>query len=123
LFLKRLDLLSQVLTPFFSLRKINDERDNEQYSKNMRDQTYIAELEADLDSAKTTLENYERQLRRLKSDAVAKQELRDELQLVKTERDDLAQREKGSQNLRKKIQSLQEQEKAFQKLQKDYASA
>lgn len=88
-----------------------------------RDKDYIAELESDLANSKAQVDNQERLLGRLKADAATKQDLRDELQLIKTERDDLLQKAKMNENLKKKIQGLQEQEKANSTLRADLADA
>ncbi|QDS76980.1 hypothetical protein FKW77_005688 [Venturia effusa] len=87
-----------------------------------RDKDYIAELEADLANATTTIEGQERQIERFKSDAESKQELRDELQLIKSERDDLRQKTKANENLKKKIQALQEHERANASLRRELQS-
>jgi protein HOOK3 len=84
-----------------------------------RDKDYIAELEADLANATTTIEGQERQIERFKSDAESKQELRDELQLIKSERDELRQKTKANENLKKKIQALQEHERANASLRRE----
>ncbi|KAF2672157.1 hypothetical protein BT63DRAFT_452651 [Microthyrium microscopicum] len=88
-----------------------------------QDRQYIEELEADLASTKSTLEQQERQLERFKTDSQNKQELRDELQLVTTERDELRQKAKANENLRKKIHTLQEQEKSTQALRQELQAA
>jgi protein HOOK3 len=84
-----------------------------------RDKEYIEELEADLAGAKSTIDQQDRQLEKLKGDAQSKQELKDELQLITAERDELRQKAKANENLKKKIQILQEQEKANQSLHHD----
>ncbi|TID20268.1 hypothetical protein E2P81_ATG07569 [Venturia nashicola] len=84
-----------------------------------RDKDYIAELEADLANATATIEGQERQIERFKSDAESKQELRDELQLIKSERDELRQKTKANENLKKKIQALQEHERANASLRRE----
>jgi protein HOOK3 len=88
-----------------------------------RDKDYIAELEADLANATTTIEGQERQIERFKSDAESKQELRDELQLIKSERDELRQKTKANENLKKKIQTLQEHERANASLRRELQNA
>jgi protein HOOK3 len=84
-----------------------------------RDKEYIEELEADLASAKSTVDQQDRQLEKLKGDAHSKQELKDELQLITAERDELRQKAKANENLKKKIQILQEQEKVNESLHHD----
>jgi protein HOOK3 len=88
-----------------------------------RDRDYIAKLETDLSEANSTLENQQRQLERLKVDAQSKQELRDELQLIKSERDGLRQKAKANENLKKTIQALQEQERANASMRRDLQGA
>lgn len=84
-----------------------------------RDRDYIAELEGELDTAKATTSSQERQIERYKADTDVKQKLRDDLQLLRSERDDLLQRSRASENLKKKIQTLQDQEKANASLKED----
>ncbi|KAB8339263.1 hypothetical protein FH972_022196 [Carpinus fangiana] len=91
--------------------------------KSNRDKDYIAELETELGSARNGVESLERQLERLTADEASKQQLRDELQLLKVERDDLLQKSKASENLKKKIQTLQESDKAGQNLREDLEAA
>ena len=81
-----------------------------------RDKDYIVELESDLESAKLTIESQRAQLERLKSDTASKQDLRDEIQLIRIERDELASKAKANDNLRKKIEHLQNEEKRNQEL-------
>lgn len=88
-----------------------------------RDRDYIAELESELEITRTLTSNQERQLERLKSDTDAKQKLRDDLQLLRAERDDLVQKARANENLKKKIQSLQDQEKANASLKEDLRAA
>lgn len=105
-------------------RRTLDEEELEQLSaKADRDKDYIAELETDLASAKATLDQQDRHLDRYKADDANKQELRDELQMVRAERDELLQKAKASENLKKKIQALQEQERSNQNLRTDLMSA
>src|SRR5215469_3380828 len=105
-------------------RRTIDEEELEQLSaKADRDKDFIAELETDLASAKATIEQQDRQLERFRQDDANKQELRDELQMVKTERNELLQKAKANENLKKKIQALQEQERANQGLRTNLQSA
>jgi protein HOOK3 len=100
-----------------------DDKDLAQLQRADRDKEYIAELEADLTTARSTVDQQDRQLEKFKADAASKQELRDELQLATSERDDLRQRAKANENLRKKIQTLQEQEKSNQVLRHELQQA
>lgn len=106
-----------------ALKGLDDEAIEQLKSKSTRDRDYIAELEADLANANATLDNLERQLERLNADATNKQALRDELQLVKAERDEALQKVKANENLRKKIQALQDQAKVNETLRQDLQAA
>ncbi|EKG19718.1 hypothetical protein MPH_03031 [Macrophomina phaseolina MS6] len=98
-------------------RRSDDDEVTELKIQADKDRDYIAQLETDLEEARNLTENQGRQLERLKSDAETKQELRDENQLLKAERDELLQKTKGMENLRKKVEHLQEQVKVQQGLQ------
>lgn len=87
--------------------------------RSARDTDYIAELESQVGEHKEEAEDRQRQLTRLKGDADSKQKLRDELQLLRVERDDLVQKSKASENLKKKIQTLQEADKSNSSLRSD----
>ncbi|KAL1306446.1 hypothetical protein AAFC00_005145 [Neodothiora populina] len=84
-----------------------------------RDRDYIAELETELETTRTTMTNQERQIERYKADTDAKQKLRDDLQEMRAERDDLLQKSRANENLKKKIQTLQDQAKANATLEDD----
>lgn len=88
-----------------------------------RDRDYIAELEVELENVRTTNSNQERQIERYKTDTDVKQKLRDDLQLLRAERDDLLQKSRASENLKKKIQTLQDQDKANASLKEDLRTA
>jgi protein HOOK3 len=104
-------------------RTTMDEQDLQQLNLQAgRDKDYIAELETDLANATSTIEQQERQMEKLKADDQSKQELKDELQFVKAERDELRQKSKVNENLKKKIQALQEHEKANTGLRKELQS-
>lgn len=95
------------------VRKQSDNEDLERFrSEALRDRQHIAELEGELADQKDLIKNQERQLERLKADADTKQDLRDELQLVKSERDELSQKAKANENLHKKIRTMNEAAKA-----------
>lgn len=104
-------------------KELEDDDFEHMRSEVMRDRTYIAELESSLTSEKALVSSQERQLERLKADSDTKQDLRDELQLVKAERDELSQKAKANENLRKKIHTLQEQQKANESLRQDLQHA
>jgi protein HOOK3 len=104
-------------------RTTMDEQDLQQLNLQAgRDKDYIAELETDLANATSTIDQQERQIEKLRADDNSKQELKDELQLVKAERDELHQKSKVNENLKKKIQALQEHEKANTGLRKELQS-
>jgi len=88
-----------------------------------KDRDYIAELETELETTRTTADSHERQLQRLKAEGDSKQKLKDDLQVIKAERDDLLNRSRANENLRKKIQTLQDQEKQNSTLRDDLRSA
>lgn len=98
-------------------RRTDDDEVTELKIQADKDRDYIAQLETDLEEAKNLNESQGRQVERLKADAETKQELRDENQLLKAERDELLQKTKGMENLRKKVEHLQEQVKVQQGLQ------
>lgn len=84
---------------------------------------YIADLETDLYNTKATLQTQERQNERLKSESDTKQHLRDEIQLLKAERDELAPKVRAVDNLKKKIQLLQDQERQHATMREDLRAA
>ncbi|KAI4727907.1 hypothetical protein E4T49_04324 [Aureobasidium sp. EXF-10728] len=88
-----------------------------------RDRDYIAELEAELETLRDKSQAQERQIERFKTDTDAKQKLRDDMQLLRAERDDLLQKTRMNENLKKKIQALQDQEKTNSTLREDLRSA
>ena len=88
-----------------------------------RDRDYIAELEAELETIRDKSQAQERQIERYKTDTDAKQKLRDDMQLLRAERDDLLQKTRMNENLKKKIQALQDQEKTSSTLREDLRSA
>lgn len=92
-------------------------------SQTARDRIQLADLESDLSTARTTAEAQDRLLQRLKADSDSRQQLRDELQLLQAERDELIQKTRASDNLRKKIQALQDQDKQNIHLRQDLQEA
>ncbi|KEQ98911.1 hypothetical protein AUEXF2481DRAFT_383868 [Aureobasidium subglaciale EXF-2481] len=91
--------------------------------KTERDRDYIAELEAELETLRDKSQAQERQIERYKTDTDAKQKLRDDMQLLRAERDDLLQKTRMNENLKKKIQALQDQEKTSSILREDLRTA
>ena len=88
-----------------------------------RDRQYIDQLETDLANAKDILESQKRRLERYQGEEGSKQDLRDQLQLIKSERDELNQRAKANENLKKKIESLTKETKNLETLREDYQQA
>jgi protein HOOK3 len=88
-----------------------------------RDRQYIEGLEADLQNARDIVDSQKRRLERLGADEGSKQELRDQLQLVRAERDELNQKAKANENLKKKIHSLTQETKNLETLRQDYQQA
>jgi len=88
-----------------------------------RDRQYIDQLETDLANARDILESQKRRLERYQGEEGSKQDLRDQLQLIKAERDELNQRAKANENLKKKIESLTKETKTLETLREDYQEA
>jgi protein HOOK3 len=88
-----------------------------------RDRQYIDQLETDLANARDILESQKRHLARYQGEEGTKQDLRDQLQLIKAERDELNQRAKANENLKKKIESLTKETKNLETLREDYQQA
>lgn len=88
-----------------------------------RDRQYIDQLETDLANARDILDSQKRRLERYQGEEGSKQDLRDQLQLIKAERDELNQRAKANENLKKKIESLTKETKQLETLREDYQQA
>ena len=88
-----------------------------------REKDHIAGLEQEVSWYKSQSESQEQQLERLKSQSGTQQKLKDELQMLRVERDDLLQKSKAAENLKKKIQTLQESDKTNITLRQDYENA
>jgi protein HOOK3 len=88
-----------------------------------RDRQYIDQLETDLANAKDILESQKRRLDRLQKEEGSKQELRDQLQLLRAERDELNQKAKANENLKKKIHTLTQETRTLETLRQDYQIA
>ena len=88
-----------------------------------RDRQYIDQLETDLANSRDIMESQKRRLERLQGEEGSKQDLRDQLQLVKAERDELNQRAKANENLKKKIESLTKETKQLETLREDHQQA
>ncbi|GAM83706.1 hypothetical protein ANO11243_016950 [Dothideomycetidae sp. 11243] len=100
-------------------RRAEDNHLRELRNRSDKDRDYIAELESELETARTTADSHGRQLERLKGSAESVQKLRDDLQLLRAERDELASKSRTNENLRKKIQNLQDAEKQGTQLRED----
>ncbi|KAF3050871.1 hypothetical protein E8E11_010333 [Didymella keratinophila] len=88
-----------------------------------RDQQYIDQLETDLAHARDILDSQNRRLERFQNEEGSKQDLRDQLQVLKAERDELSQRSKANENLKKKIETLTKETKNLEQLREDYQQA
>lgn len=88
-----------------------------------RDRQYIDQLETDLAHARDILESQNRRLERFQGEEGSKQDLRDQLQVLKAERDELSQRAKANENLKKKIETLSKETKNLEQLREDYQQA
>ncbi|KAF2741929.1 hypothetical protein M011DRAFT_300141 [Sporormia fimetaria CBS 119925] len=88
-----------------------------------RERQYIEGLEADLQHARDIVDSQKRRLERLSAEEGARQELRDQLQLLRAERDELKQKAKANENLKKKIQSLTQETRNLETLREDYQQA
>lgn len=91
--------------------------------KSRDERDYIAQLESDLQYNQSRAEDTARQLERFKEDGTTKQQLRDELRLLQAERDELLSKSKTNENLKKKIQVLQEEAKTTTSLRTDLQAA
>ena len=87
--------------------------------KAAEDRDYIEEVEAENHSLRERNEDMDSKLARYKGDLEQKTKLRDELQMTKVERDDYMQKAKAAENLRKKIQTLQESNKSNASLRQE----
>ncbi|EMC96153.1 hypothetical protein BAUCODRAFT_50372, partial [Baudoinia panamericana UAMH 10762] len=87
------------------------------------DRAYIDELEGHMQSSRSTVESYERQIDRFKAEYEVTQKLRDDIQMLQADNEELHQKLRANENLKKKIQSLQEQEKANVALREELRAA
>ena len=87
------------------------------------DRAYIDDLEGQLQSSRSSVEKYERQMQKFKEESDASQKLRDDLQMQRAENEDLQQKMRANENLKKKIQTLQEESKASATLREDLKTA
>lgn len=78
------------------------------HRRSEQDKDNIEQLEAELADARSAIEQQEKQLDKLYRESEAYHRLQDEAQALRTERDDLRQSSKANENLKKKIQALQD---------------
>lgn len=88
-----------------------------------RERQYIDRLETDHAHAKDVIESLKKRMNRLENDYDAKQELKDQLQLVKAERDELEKKAKANENLKKKIESLSKESKSLEAVRQELQQA
>ncbi|KAJ4289720.1 hypothetical protein N0V90_011050 [Kalmusia sp. IMI 367209] len=88
-----------------------------------RERQYIDRLETDHASAKDIIESLKKRMGRLENEYDAKQELKDQLQLVRAERDELEKKAKANENLKKKIESLTKEAKALETVRQELQQA
>lgn len=88
-----------------------------------RDRQHIDNIEQDLANAKSVVESQKKRLARYDSEHEAKQELKDHLQLVKAERDELEKKAKANENLKKKIEALTKESKALESTRQELQEA
>lgn len=88
-----------------------------------RERQYIDRLETDHAHAKDVIDSLKKRMNRLESEYDAKQELKDQLQLVKAERDELEKKAKANENLKKKIESLSKEAKALETVRQELQQA
>ena len=87
------------------------------------DRSYIEDLEGQLQSSRSAIDNYERLIQRHKDDTEANQKMQDDLQLLRADNEDLSQKVRTNENLKKKIQTLQEHDKANAALREEMKQA
>ncbi|KAF2443778.1 hypothetical protein P171DRAFT_362724 [Karstenula rhodostoma CBS 690.94] len=88
-----------------------------------RERQYIDRLETDHAHAKDVIDSLKKRMNRLENDYDAKQELKDQLQLVKAERDELEKKAKANENLKKKIESLSKEAKVLETVRQELQQA
>lgn len=85
----------------------------------LRERQYIDRLETDHANAKDVIESLKKRAARFETEHEAKQELRDQLQLVRAERDELEKKAKANENLKKKIESLSKETKNLEAVRQE----
>ncbi|KAF1961375.1 hypothetical protein CC80DRAFT_402281 [Byssothecium circinans] len=89
----------------------------------LRERQYIDRLETDHANAKDVIESLKKRAARFEAEYEAKQELRDQLQLVRAERDELEKKAKANENLKKKIESLSKESKSLEIVRQELQQA
>lgn len=87
------------------------------------DRAYIDELEAQLQSSRAEINKYEFQLQQASDGGDLNQKLKDEVQLLKADNEELNHKVKANENLKKKIQALQEHERTNATLREEVKQA
>ncbi|PVI08640.1 hypothetical protein DM02DRAFT_608014 [Periconia macrospinosa] len=89
----------------------------------LRERQYIDRLETDHANAKDVIESLKKRAARFEAEHEAKQELKDQLQLVRAERDELEKKAKANENLKKKIESLSKESKSLEAVRQELQQA
>jgi protein HOOK3 len=89
----------------------------------LRERQYIDRLETDHANAKDVIESLKKRASRFEAEHDVKQELKDQLQLVRAERDELEKKAKASENLKKKIESLSKESKSLEVVRQELQQA
>ncbi|KAI9711214.1 MAG: hypothetical protein M1820_002201 [Bogoriella megaspora] len=87
-----------------------------------KDAILISQLESDLETCKGDLESSTRQLQKLQNSSGPTQALKDRVQLLTAELDEAVRENKANGNLKKKIESLQEQVRRYDELKESIRS-
>lgn len=92
-------------------------------ARSTQDINHITELEAELESSRAAAADQKSHLDKLSTESRSNHKLLEDLQLLRAERDDLLQKAKANENLTKKIQALQEQERTSAALREEIEAA
>lgn len=101
---------------------VGDEALENLRQRGLQDKDNIAQLEMELADARADVESQEKQLDKLSRESEAYHKLQDELELLRAERDESRQQSKANENLKKKIQTLQDSDKSNETLRQDLTS-
>jgi protein HOOK3 len=88
-----------------------------------RERQYIDRLEGDHANAKDIIESLKKRNARFEAEHEGRQEMRDQLQLVRAERDELENKAKANENLKKKIESLSKESKNLENVRQELQEA